>query len=176
MGDDVYVRPATRADLDAINRIYNHEVRTDVATWELDEWSPERRTAWFRDRAGDEPVLVAEQAGAVVAFAYLTRYRGRRGYQYTRENTIFVAPGHQRAGVGRLLLSALIETARTLGLHTLVAWVDTQNSASIALHQALGYQVVGGERETGHKFGHWRSSVELQLMLDEAPAPRTPSP
>lgn len=169
MSVDVLIRRATASDLDAINRIYNHEVRTGIATWELDEWSSERRAAWFQERAVDEPVLVAERRGEVIGFAYLTRYRGRRGYQYTRENTVFVAPHEQRRGVGRELMLGLIDAARDLGLHTLVAWVDRENAGSIALHQAMGYEVVGGERETGHKFGEWRSSVELQFMLDDEP-------
>ncbi|MCK9486536.1 MAG: N-acetyltransferase family protein [Dehalococcoidia bacterium] len=160
------IRRATEVDLGAINGIYNREVREGVATWELDEWPPEQRLAWFRARDDEEPVLVAEADGRVIGFAYLTRYRGRRGYRLTRENTVMVHPDHQRRGLGRLLLSELVECAREMGLHTLLAFIDQENHASIELHRALGYVEVGRERETGHKFAAWRSSVEMQLLLE----------
>ena len=163
------LRLATEGDLEAINRIYNREVREGVATWELDEWPAEQRLTWFRARSMDEePVFVAEAEGpdGVIGFAYLTKYRGRRGYRFTRENTVMVAPAYQRRGIGRLLLSELVEAGRRMGLHSLLAFIDRENEGSIALHRGLGYQQVGAEVETGHKFGQWRSSVELQLLLD----------
>ena len=159
------IRRAVETDLEPINAIYNREVEHGIATWELDPWPLARRVEWFRARDHEEPVLVAERDGTLVGFAYLTKYRGRRGYRFTRENTVFVAPAHQRRGIGRVLLGALIGEARALGLHTLVAFIDEENAGSIELHAVLGYRRVGAERETGHKFDRWRSSVEMQLML-----------
>jgi len=160
------IRPAVESDLDAINALYNREVLEGVATWELDEWPAERRAAWFHARDAEEPVLVAECDGRLAGFAYLTRYRGRRGYRFTRENTVFVDPDFQRQGVGRLLLGAIIEAARALGLRTILAFIDADNAGSIALHRAFGYEQIGLEAETGYKFEAWRSALELQLMLD----------
>ncbi|MGE3960223.1 MAG: N-acetyltransferase family protein [Dehalococcoidia bacterium] len=161
------VRPATEADLEAMNRIYNREVREGVATWELDEWPDERRLEWFRARdPQEEPVLVVTFGGELAGFAYLTKYRGRRGYQFTRENTVFIDPQHHRRGLGRLVLAELIERGRWMGLRSILAFIDTENEGSIALHRALGYEQIGSEFETGRKFGTWRSSVELQLLLD----------
>ena len=88
--------------------------------------------------------------------------------RFTRENTVFVVPAMQRRGIGRVLLSALIDTGRALGLHALVAFIDEENVGSIELHRALGFAVVGGERETGYKFGGWRSSVEMELLLSSS--------
>ena len=102
----------------------------------------------------------------MVGFAYLSKYRGRRGYRFTREDTLWIDPAYHRQGVGRALLAALIEVARRLDLHVLVAFIDTSNEASVALHRAFGFEQVGNEQETGHKFGEWRSSVELALFLD----------
>jgi phosphinothricin acetyltransferase len=164
------IRPAAEADLEAINAIYNREVLEGVATWELDPWPADQRLAWFRARNHDEPVIVAEADGRVLGFGYLTRYRGRRGYRFTRENTVFVDPAYHRRGIGRALLAALIERGRSLGLRTILAFIDRENHGSIALHRAFGYEQVGAEFETGHKFGAWRSSVELQLLLDRPEA------
>jgi L-amino acid N-acyltransferase YncA len=163
---DVRIRPAAEADLNTVNDIYNREVEQGVATWELDPWSAKQRLDWFRARDAEEPVIVAEADRRVVGFAYLTKYRGRRGYRFTRENTVFVDPDYQRRGVGRALLTRLIEIGRELGLHVILAFIDADNVGSIELHLALGYALVGTERETGHKFDAWRSSVELELMLE----------
>ncbi len=168
---DLLIRRATETDLPAINAIYNREVREGVATWELDEWRAERRLEWFREHDDASPVFVAESGGVLVGFSYLSTYRGRRGYQYTRENTIFVDTPYQRSGIGRLLLARLIEEARALGLRTLVAWIEATNTGSVELHQTFGYTVIGREVETGRKFGEWRSAVEVQLLLDRPDVP-----
>jgi phosphinothricin acetyltransferase len=160
------IRPATEADLEAMNRIYNREVREGVATWELDEWPEAQRLAWFRARDDQEPVVVAEVDGRFAGFSYLTKYRGRRGYRFTRENTIFVDVPYQRRGVGRALLQAVVEAGRGMGLRTLLAFIDDTNTGSIELHRAFGYTEVGREYETGYKFGAWRSSVELQYLYN----------
>jgi L-amino acid N-acyltransferase YncA len=161
----VRIRAAVEADLEAINRIYNREVEEGVATWELDPWPLERRLEWFRARDEDEPVIVAETGDRLIGFGYLTKYRGRRGYRFTRENTVFVDPENQRRGVGRALLTELVARGRAMGLHVILAFIDTDNVGSIELHRALGYETVGSERETGHKFDTWRSSVEMELLL-----------
>jgi len=161
-----FVRTCRESDLPAINSIYNREVREGIATWELDEWPEERRLEWFRARDEEEPVVVVEVDGILAGFAYLTKYRGRRGYRFTREDTVFIDIPFQRQGLGRLLLGELIERARWMGLRSLLAFIDEENAGSIALHQALGFVEVGREWETGHKLGRWRSSVQLQLLLD----------
>ena len=104
------VRPATVADLDAINAVYNHEVLHGVATWDETPWTAAARLTWFeeRTRLGD-PVLVAERAGSVVGFGYLSPYRARTGWRFTAEDTLYLAPEAQRQGVGTALLGALVE-------------------------------------------------------------------
>jgi len=168
---DLVIRRAAERDLDAINAIYNREVREGVATWELDEWPAARRREWFREHDDASPVFVAESGGAVVGFAYLSTYRGRRGYQYTRENTVMVDPAYHRMGIGRLLLGRAVEAGRALGLRTIVAWITSSNVASVELHRSLGYTVVGEEVETGRKFGAWHSAVEMQLLLGRPEVP-----
>ena len=109
--------------------------------------------------------------GAVIGFTYLSTYRGRRGYQYTRENTIMVDTPYQRAGIGRLLLARVIEAGRALGLRSIVAWITSTNAGSIELHRQFGYTVIGEEIETGRKFGEWHSAFEMQLLLDRPDVP-----
>ena len=161
------IRPATEADLAAINAIYNREIREGVATWDLDEWTAEARLAWFREHSTPATVvLVADLPDApVAAFGYLSLYKTRLGFRFTREDTVYVRPEHQRSGIGRALLGALLDEARGLDVHAVIARIDATNEASIALHRALGFDVTGEERETGHKFGAWRSLVQMQIVL-----------
>lgn len=167
------IRPASAADLPEINRIYNHEVEHGVATWDLEPWPHARRERWFRERDASTPVLVAEAPDGgparLAGFAYLSLHDPKAGYRFTREDTLYVDPAWQRRGIGRALLATLLDEARRLGLHVIIAGIEAENAASIALHRRFGFEVVGRERETGHKFGRWLSKVEMLLILD-APA------
>lgn len=165
----VIIRPATVADVAAINALYNYEIRTGVASFDEVEWPHERRAAWFEAHQSDaQPVFVAEDdAGDVIGFASLTLMSDKSGYRFTRENTVIITPAWHGKGVGRALMSALIFEARRLGLRLLVALVTSTNEASIRLHQSLGYEVMGTLRNAGYKFDQWHSTVYLQLDLFE---------
>lgn len=166
MTAQLVIRAAATADLDAINRIYNAEIATGVATWDEEPWSAEVRATWFTERqAASDAVLVAVRADRVIGFAYLSPYRSKRGYRFTREDTLYVEPAEHRRGVGRALLGASIDAARAARRHALVAMIEASNAASIALHARLGFAEVGRKREVGFKFGRWLDLVEMQLLL-----------
>ncbi|MFN0145551.1 MAG: N-acetyltransferase family protein [Dehalococcoidia bacterium] len=164
---DVLIRDATEADLPRIHAIYNDAILTTTATWDEVPWPFERREEWWQEHAADPsiPVLSAEAAGEVAGFAYLSRYSTKSGYRFTREDTVYVDPAHHRRGIGRALMVPLIERARQLGLHALMAGIESENAASIALHQSLGFVAVSREREIGFKFGRWLDLVRMQRML-----------
>ena len=169
MGNDlpIVIRSARADDLPAIQRIYNREILDGVATWDEWPWSPERRRAWFAEHR-DEVVLVAVGERSVVGFAYLSPYRGKSGYRFTRECTFYVDPAYQRRGVGRRLLAALLEEARRRRRHSLLAWIEAGNQPSLALARSFGFEQVGRERESGYKHGRWLDVISLQLLLQPA--------
>jgi phosphinothricin acetyltransferase len=163
--EDPLIRPATVGDLRSINAIYNEEIRTGVATWDYEPWSLEARVRWFESHDPAEPVLVAEVGGAVAGFGYLSWYRGKVGYQYTREDTVYVDPAFHRRGLGALLLGALVEQARERGMRAVMAQIEASNLGSIALHERFGFVRLGVEREVGYKFGRWLDAVPMELLL-----------
>ena len=171
------IRRARASDLPAINRIYNDEILHGVATWDTEPWPDERRTAWFAEHEADPttPVLVAEVNGdggpETAGFAYLSIYRPRIGYRYTRESTVYVDPRYHRRGFGRRLMEPLIEEARRLELHVLLGVIEASNLASIELHRALGYEETTRLREVGYKFDRWLDSVTMELLLPRPPGP-----
>ena len=122
--------------------------------------------AWF-DAMHDEIVLVAVGTHSVLGFAYLSP-REKSGYRFTREATVYVEPAHQREGIGRALLEALIAGGRERDLHHLSARIEAGNAASLALFEALGFERAGLEREVGYKHGRWLDVVTLQLLLQPA--------
>ena len=165
------IRFATEADLPAINAIYNREIIEGVATWDTEPWSDAQRLDWLREhqRPGAVALVVDLPEAPVVAFGYLSYYKTRLGYRFTREDTLYVCPEFHRRGLGRLLLTALLDEARALGVHAVLARIEATNEGSIALHHALGFDIVGEEREAGHKFGAWRSLTVMQIVLHDAP-------
>ena len=167
------IRPVKRSDLDAINKIYNREIREGTATWHTEEWSTAERLDWFlsHTESNTQPIFVCVQEDTmdekILGFSYLTSYRGSRGgFKYTRESTVYVDPEYQRKGIGTQLLNHSIEEARRLKLHVLIAWIDSTNSGSVSLHESLNFEQIGVEGETGYKFGEWRSNIEMSLLLD----------
>ena len=164
----VSLRAAQVSDAEAIAVIYNYEVEYSTATFDLVPRSIEAQREWITTRSGAFSALVAEDSAAgVIGFAALSTYRDRAGYRTTVENSVYVHRDHQRRGVGKLLLGALLDVARDSGFHTVIARIDSQSSGSLALHESLGFVVVGVERQIGRKFGRWLDSVIMQKMLSD---------
>ena len=164
----VSLRAAQVSDAEAIAIIYNYEVQTSTATFDLVPRSIEAQREWITARSGAFSALVADDsATGIIGFAALGTYRDRAGYRTTVENSVYVHRDHQRRGVGKLLLSALLDVARDSGFHTVIARIDSQSTGSLALHESLGYVVVGVERQIGRKFGRWLDSVIMQKMLSD---------
>lgn len=165
------IRPATRDDLDAITGIYAHAVLHGTASYELEP--PDRQV--MAERMGQIvkdgfPYLVAEQDGAVMGFAYANHYRTRPAYRFMAEDSIYVAPDAQGMGVGRALLTALVEACDALGLYRMIAVIGdgTHNTASVALHKSLGFHHCGTISASGFKHGRWLDTVLMQRDLAAA--------
>lgn len=157
------IRAATLDDLTAINDIYNFYVCGSTATFDLDPWTMEERRVWYSHHGERFPVLVAETAGQIIGWCSLSPLRAKPGYKFTAEDSIYLQDGWQHRGIGKALLGRLLEEARHLGYHTVVALIgDSANEASIALHQSLGFRLIGTEREVGRKFDRWLDVVQMQ--------------
>lgn len=160
------VRLATEADLEAINYIHGYFVVNTTSTYALEPMTLEERTKWFTTRPDIHPVTVVERDGAVVAWGALGTFRYLGGYRTTVENSVYVHPDHHRQGLGSLILRDQIERARQLGLRSIVAVVDSMQSASLAAHQKHGFQEVGRMAQVARKFDEYRDAVFLQIVLD----------
>src|SRR5690606_1155716 len=109
----------------------------------------------------------AESEDGVIGFAYAGPYKERPAYRFTVEDSVYVAPTALKRGVGRLLLQAVIDRCTALGARQMMAVIgDSGNTASIGLHQRLGFTHIGTARGLGFKFGRWLDVVYLQRALD----------
>ena len=162
---DTQIRLATEADLAAVHDIYNHYVLHSVCTYQ-DEVEPlSVRQAWFAARGPEHPVTVAELDGEIVGWGALSRFHARSAYRRTVENAVYVRHDRHRRGVGVALMVDLIDRAKALGHHTIVALVDAEQAGSVALHERLGFERAGRLRQAGFKFGRWLDVVYLQRMV-----------
>jgi len=162
------VRAATDGDIIALTALYNDLGVATTACYDLRPATLGERRAWLDDhQTNGWPVLVADDNGQVIGYAAYGAFRAKPGYRYTVEHTVYVAQDCQGCGVGRALMSYLIEHARAAGLHAMIGVVDAENTASVAFHESLGFQTVGTLPQVGRKFGLWLDSVYQVLILSK---------
>ena len=159
-----HTRPAQPRDAAAIAAIYNHGIDERVATFETRHRSAEEVREWLR-QSQRVPVIVAERAGAVAAFARVLGYSDREAYSGVGELQAYVHPDHRHAGLGRQITRALAEEAGRRGYWKLLALVFTTNEPMLALLKASGYREVGVHERHGQLDGDWRDVFVLELRL-----------
>ncbi|MDP4075169.1 GNAT family N-acetyltransferase [Acidovorax sp. A1169] len=162
------IRDAHAGDIEGILAIYNDAVANTTAIWNETLVDAANRAAWLADRQRlGYPVLVAvDEQGAVAGYASFGDWRAFDGYRHTVEHSVYVHQNARGAGLGKRLMQALIERARAIGKHVMVAGIEAGNTASIQLHERLGFTQVGLLPEVGTKFGKWLDLAFLQLKLD----------
>lgn len=170
----VLVRACRAADMARVSAIYAQAVREGTASFELEPPGCEemtRRCAALVENG--YPYLAAELAGRVEGFACAGPCRPREGYRYTVESTVYVDPGVRGRGLGGALMRRLIEAAARGGFRQMVAVIgDSENLASIKLHEGLGFAHAGRLVSVGYKHGHWLDVVLMQRAL--GPGDATP--
>lgn len=152
------IRPMIPADWALVKAIYEQGIATGLATFELaapswDEWNGAHHA---------EPRMVATRDDAVAGWAALAPVSRRRVYAGVAEVSVYVDADARRSGVGRDLLSALIEASEHAGFWTLQAGIFPDNEASVRLHQRHGFRVVGIREKIAARDGQWRDVLLLE--------------
>ena len=162
------VRSATAADADAICRIYNQGIEDRVATLETELRTPDERRRWLAARSPRHPVIVAEDAdGTVRGWGSLNVFNSRQAYRFVADFSIYVERAARGRGVGRAMLTRLIELGREHGYHKLVLSAFPTNASGMALYTRLGFRTVGVYKEQGRLDGRWVDTIIMEKLLDD---------
>ena len=157
----VHVRAMTPADWAAVARIYRQGLATGLATFEtiVPSWE-----VWDRAHL-DVPRLVAEEGERVVGWIAVTRVSRRHAYRGVVEHSVYVDEEMRGRGIGRALLDALVEVAPRHGIWTIQTSILEANAPSLALHESVGFRLVGRRERIAQLDGEWRDTLLLELRL-----------
>ena len=160
------VRHADENDLPAMLEIYNDIIANTTAVWHEEPHTLEMRREWFTQKKQQGyPIFVATENEKLAGFSTIGPFRPWWGYRYTVENSVYVAAGSRGKGIANLLMQPLIDAAKELKLHAIVAGIEASNEASITLHKKFGFAEVAHFKEVGFKFGRWMDLKFLELIV-----------
>ena len=163
------IRDFQPTDIEAITAIYTEAVLNGSGSYEIEPPTLDEMTRRF-DAFVEHgfPILVAEENGHVLGYAYISYFRTRPAYRWLAEDSIYIAPDAKGKGVGKLLLGELISRATTLGFRQLLAVVGDgeHNIGSVKLHERMGFIHCGRIQGSGFKHGRWLDTVLMQLSLN----------
>ena len=168
MPAEFLLRPTEERDLPAIAAIYAEAVLTGTASYEIEPPGVEEITRRWRELvAKGYPHVVAVRGAEILGYAYAGPYRPRPAYRYSVEDSIYLAPKAQGAGIGRALLTELIRICERQGFRQMIAVIGggAEHPASVGLHRTLGFREIGVIEASGFKHGRWLDTVLMQRTL-----------
>jgi len=165
--NNLHIRPAKDSDIAAITAIYAYHVLHGTGSFETDPPDAEEMARRMTDVVSRGlPYFVAESDNKIVGYAYAALYRTRIAYRFTLEDSVYIDHTQMGRGIGSALLEALIPACKAWGCKQLVAVIgDSENSASVKVHEKFGFQHSGVLRNVGFKFDRWIDTVLMQLPL-----------
>lgn len=162
----IQIRAYQTEDTQAILDIINYNILHSTALYDYNIRNYEQQKAILEDKTNKGfPVIVADLNGELVGFGMFSEFRFREAYKFTVEHSVYVSDTHIGKGIGKVILSELIQLAKAQELHTMIGVIDSENQGSIAFHEQFGFKTVGIIKESGFKFDRWLDSVFMQLLL-----------
>lgn len=167
LNKDVTIRDCGPEDFAAIADIYTEHIRAGGSSMDTVDKTRADIAAMVEKFSDRETILVLESQKTILGWGIIKRYSDRLGYRLTCETSVYLRGSELRKGYGSMMKKALITRCKAWGYHHLVAKIFSENKASIAYNERLGYEVVGRQREVGFKNGKWLDIVIMQLILDD---------
>jgi len=162
----ILIRKADWSDLPQLLDIYNDIILHTTAVYDYEPHTFEMREAWFKTKQEQGfPVFVAEEGNNILGFSSIGPFRAWAAYKYSVENSVYVDAAQRDKGIGKLLIPPLIDAAKELKMHTIIAGIDATNESSIKLHTHFGFREVAHFKEVGWKFERWLDLKFLQLII-----------
>lgn len=163
---EIKIRDYQKNDCPAILDIINDAILNSTALYDYNVRTLTTQETIFEEKLQKGfPVIVAEMNNEVIGFGYYSEFRFREAYKFTVEHSVYANKNVIGKGIGKLLLTELIEKAKQQNLHTMIGVIDSENTNSIDFHKKFGFEEVGFIKESGFKFNKWLHSVIVQKML-----------
>jgi L-amino acid N-acyltransferase YncA len=169
--DDLHVRDASESDGSACAAIYAPYVTDTAITFEADPPSGEEMARRIVVASERHAWLVLEDRRRVVGYAYAGTFNPRAAYRWSCEVSVYLEHGRRRTGGGRALYEALLPRLVERGFRAAAAGMTLPNDASVGLHRAMGFELVGVYRRIGFKHGKWHDVAWTQRILAEGEDP-----
>jgi L-amino acid N-acyltransferase YncA len=171
------IRLARQSDAAAIAGIYAPYCESSPVSFETSAPSSEEIAARIQNITARWPWLVLEDDGLVAGYAYAGRHRERAAYGWAVDTAVYVDEPFHRRGVGRALYATLFNVIREQGYFKACAGITIPNAASVGLHEAVGFTLVGVYRGIGFKHGLWHDvawyEAEVQPETSSPAAPKS---
>lgn len=161
------IRRAETKDIPVLMEIYNEAILHTTATFDTERKDEKDRTAWFLEHTGRYMIFVYEEAGAVMGYASLSRYRDRKAFDPAAEISVYIHEKYRGRGIGGKLMEETLrfaEGCREIG--TVISLITSDNEVSIHLHEKFGFSYCGQIKNAGTKFGKTLSLNAYQIIYD----------
>lgn len=149
------VRPVEERDIGALTALYNYYIENTTFTLELEPLSEETFGERVKGIAERFVYLVFEEDGQVLGYAYLNEFNSRGGYRFTADLSLYVSPSARGRGIGRALYREIESRARAMGLCNIISLITSENEASLAFHDRMGFARVAKIDGIANKFDRW---------------------
>jgi L-amino acid N-acyltransferase YncA len=162
------LRQATERDVPDMLEIYNHYVANSTVTFDEDALTLKEMRHKYRDveRLGFPWLVAVSPRGMILGYAYVTPWKAKAAYRYTVEDSIYLSPAATGKGIGKALMTRMLDDARDAGIKEVIAVIaDKGADASIAMHENFGFTKIGEMGKVGFKFGRWLGTVLMQKSL-----------
>ena len=161
--ENIIIRRAARADLEAVRGILNYYVEQSPFLWtkRVRSWRDIVRFYFLHQSSDRTPFIVAERGREILGFAALSPVSASEGWEHVAEDMIYLRPGHTGNGLGTKLLEAVMQRGQLSGLWAVTAKIDAENARSLALHLSFGFEEYGILKGVGIKLGQRRSCVHM---------------
>ncbi|MDQ3020410.1 MAG: N-acetyltransferase family protein [Bacteroidota bacterium] len=149
------IRKVRNSDINRICEIYNYYINNTTITFEESEVEKNEMEKRISEAAKNFSWIIFEEKGETVGYAYAAKWKDRNAYRHCAESSVYLDKGFLGKGIGKKLLSRLIEEVKAKKIHSLIGGIALPNRESIGLYQKLGFKKVAHFKEVGFKFGRW---------------------
>lgn len=161
------IRLANKKDASSILDIYGPYISNTSFTFETEIPSLTEFQKRIEDYLQYWPWLVCEENGKIAGYAYATKYRERKGYQWGAESSIYIHDDYLKRGIGKALYEALLEILKTQGFRNVYAVINLPNERSVKFHEKCGFSFLAMYPNVGYKSGEWKNVGWWQINLNE---------